>query len=89
MIDWKKYVEYVEKKAIERAKAQNWEYKKNKIGDNYQSENEVDFFMGASAVFFMLKAQDKLPSSWLLCPMSDQSIIPLEKLRENGLIPRE
>lgn len=86
IIDWKEYVEYVNKKAIERAKCQNWNYTKNKVGEGYQSEDEVTFFMGASAIFFFLKSQDKLPSSWALCPMTNQSIIPLETLRENGLI---
>lgn len=86
IIDWKEYVKYVEEKAIERAKTQNWKYKKNEVGENYQSENEIDFFMGASAIFFFLESADKLPSNWALCPMTDQSIIPLKILKENGLI---
>lgn len=71
-MDWKKYIEYVEKTAKERAKAQHW-----------TPANEVDFFMGATCLFFFLDAADKIPARWVIAPLAGMRILE-EEAKENA-----
>ena len=92
--DWGKYLEYVEENALNRAKAQGWRYIRN--GNNtYQSENEVEFLLGAMAIFFYIAKKDgkdytrDIPLLWLTKVVSRQSIFSNKTLKEHGLIPKD
>lgn len=37
--------------------------------------NEVDFFMGASVIFFALECQELTPAAWVLAPMIGESVL--------------
>src|SRR5262252_3998609 len=39
--------------------------------------NEVDYLMGAAAVWFALGRQDRLPGAWVFAPLANQSAIDL------------
>lgn len=60
-------INYVTERGISRSHVQ---------GDRF---SDVDFAMGAAAVFFALELQEHIPAAWIFCPMSGEPIFTERK----------
>jgi len=59
------YVKSTEEIAKNRASNVGWD----------SMEDEINFFMGASSIFFACERQDEIPASWMLGGMLNKSVI--------------
>jgi hypothetical protein len=63
-----------------------WKKRVNGQGIQYNSKEyrtkEVEFFVGAMPIFFVLGIQDQIPASWVWRPMGNQNIMDEDEFND-------